>query len=82
MYALRGTANVRCSKLGFPARFPGSRAPTVSSRDTGKLLKHSKVNVSYLDFFNHKMLKLGGTLEMVLSTVFIIDEETEAQRGV
>lgn len=84
LYALRGNTNLRCSKLGFPARILfGPGAPTMSSRDTGNCSKHSKVNVSYLDFLkNHKMLKLEGISEMMLSILGIIDEKMEAQRGV
>lgn len=49
------TANLRYPKLRFPAKILFNlKAPIVSCRDTGNYPKHSKVNVSYLEFFlNH-----------------------------
>lgn len=47
-----GSTNLRCPKLRLPARILfGPRAPKVSFRDTRNCSKHSKINVSRLNFF-------------------------------
>lgn len=52
IYALGGSTNLRCPKLRLPARILfGPRAPKVSFRDTRNCSKHSKINVSRLNFF-------------------------------
>lgn len=78
------TANLRCPKLRFPAKILFNlKAPIVSCRDTGNYPKHSKVNVSYLEFFfKSQLLELENPLEMILSILLITDEEAKIQRGV
>lgn len=73
-YMLWGSTNLGCSKL-LPARILfGPRAPKVSSKDTGNCSKHSKINVSHLNFFfKHKMLELEDILEIILSILLITD---------